>query len=32
VIGGAGLGVAIGAVIHLISGTSDAPVPIEEPA
>jgi undecaprenyl-diphosphatase len=32
VIGGAGLGVAIGAVIHLFIGTQDAPVPIEEAA
>ena len=30
VIGGAGLGVAIGAVIHLIIGTRDAPVPDTE--
>ena len=31
VIGGAGLGVAIGAVIHLIIGTADAPQPDPEP-
>ena len=31
VIGGAGLGVAIGAVIHLVIGTPDAPIPEPEP-